>query len=93
MTTAQIFDEYDHDLNGRLDPSEFPRHIIRRADTNNDDQLVRGELQAGMDLLGPQVLMQPPREAPPPRGPDNNRPPERRGPPPGGRPPGDRPPF
>ena len=33
MTTAQIFDEYDHDLNGRLDPSEFPRHIIRRADT------------------------------------------------------------
>lgn len=98
MTSAQIFDEYDLDLNGRLDPQEFPRHIIRRADTNNDDALVRGELEAGIDILGAQTLMEPPRDGPPPRGPGNNRPPERRGsppnggPPPGGRPPGNPPP-
>ena len=44
----QVFDDLDFNSNGTLDPSEFPRHIIRRADTDGNDRLTMREFTDGV---------------------------------------------
>lgn len=66
MSVDQLFNQYDLNRDDVLEPHEFPRHIIRRADTNNDESLDKAELQAGFNRLGSEVLMQPLSDGPPP---------------------------
>lgn len=97
MSADELFAEYDSNMNEFLEPHEFPRHIIHRADINNDENLDRAELVEGINSLGSQILLQPPlgrRQEGRPNGPpgptrgggeygrNGAPPPERRPPPP-----------
>ncbi|MBD3672218.1 MAG: serine/threonine protein kinase [Planctomycetaceae bacterium] len=75
MSIDELFSNYDVNNDERLEPYEFPRHIIRRADTNNDDLLNKDELETAFEQLGPKVLMRPPNGQRPGERPRPNPPP------------------
>lgn len=59
--SEEIFAEYDRNQDGTLDPSEFPRHIIRRADQDFDDALTLSELEQSRKVQNKE-LFAPPQE-------------------------------
>ncbi|HEV8000303.1 MAG TPA: hypothetical protein VGP63_10515 [Planctomycetaceae bacterium] len=52
----QYFRKLDANGDHRLDASELPRYIIRRADTNRDDELTLNELEQAFKKRGPQLF-------------------------------------
>ena len=54
-----LFKQADHNHDGRLDPTEFPMHIIRRAAKNGEQSVSLEESKRAFQRLGPALFAPP----------------------------------
>jgi len=58
----QQFEQYDRNGDGKLDPTETPIHIIKRADKSGDNKLTLIEVERAYQRLGAQLFAEPSEE-------------------------------